>query len=93
MTALGARVALHYAVKLHVDKNNYGASWIIGLGGYQTGALWVMNPDGATGSDDNDAPLFVPGPLRGNLHLKAGSHWSISGKAKGFGLLLSEQLP
>jgi len=32
-----------YMAALHVDKNNVGLSWIIGLGQYQGGRLWIAD--------------------------------------------------
>ena len=31
---------------VHVDANNLGPSWIIGLGDYTGGELWLADPDG-----------------------------------------------
>jgi hypothetical protein len=33
----------NYNAKLHVDNHNHGSSWIIGLGPYEGGTLWIMD--------------------------------------------------
>ena len=54
----------NYASKLHVDANNQGTSWIIGLGPYGEGFLWLMNVGGEKLNQD-DVAITVTEPLRG----------------------------
>eukprot|EP00930_Biecheleria_cincta_P037597 TRINITY_DN25823_c0_g1_i1.p1 TRINITY_DN25823_c0_g1~~TRINITY_DN25823_c0_g1_i1.p1 ORF type:complete len:2603 (-),score=588.26 TRINITY_DN25823_c0_g1_i1:172-7914(-) len=56
---------MNYSAKLHVDKNNYGPSYIIGLGNYSKGQLWILDPDG---KED----FKVTTPLRGYPNIKVG---------------------
>ncbi|CAE8711077.1 unnamed protein product, partial [Polarella glacialis] len=61
----------NYSATLHVDKNNHGPSWIIGLGDYEGGQLWVMD-------DEGDVPVKITARLMGYKHLKVGQ--TIMGK-------------
>jgi hypothetical protein len=65
-----------------VDKNNYGPSWIIGLGPYTKGELWIM-------TDEGTVPMIVATTLRGYPLLQPGSvvmgkTFSINGEWKKF---------
>merc|ERR1711924_396327 len=55
-----------YSARLHVDGNNYGPSFIMAMGKYTGGELWIH--DEAAG----DYELEVKEPLRGYPHLKVG---------------------
>jgi len=62
----------NYPAKLHVDRNNHGPSYIIGLGNYTGGELWIMDqhdPFGEPGP--GDFQLTVEEPLRGWPELTA----------------------
>ena len=54
----------NYSAKLHVDANNCGIGWILGLGPYGLGGFWIMNPGGKKVNED-DVPMTVMEPLKG----------------------------
>merc|ERR1719174_1485220 len=56
----------NYAAKMHVDGNNHGPSYIIGLGEYTGGEVWVMD------EENGEVEMELPCGLRGYPHLKAG---------------------
>merc|ERR1712100_505961 len=35
----------NYAAKMHVDKGNEGTSYIVGLGDYENGGLWILDKE------------------------------------------------
>lgn len=54
----------NYAARLHVDRNNLGLSAIVGVGGYESGGLWIMNPGGEK-LQEGDLGMCVAEPLQG----------------------------
>eukprot|EP00439_Symbiodinium_sp_Y106_P086235 s163_g32.t1 len=59
----------NYNARLHVDKNNSGPSWIVALGEFSGGELWVYDPDVP---EKECVRLRLTAPLRGYAHLKVG---------------------
>lgn len=43
-SAGGDKANYNFSVRMHVDKNNHGPSYIIGLGDYAEGDLWIYDP-------------------------------------------------
>ncbi|CAK0814276.1 unnamed protein product, partial [Prorocentrum cordatum] len=56
----------NYNAKMHVDKNNHGPSYIIGLGSYTKGGLWIYDPNGT------DFQKVTVSKLPGYPHLREG---------------------
>eukprot|EP00929_Paragymnodinium_shiwhaense_P052124 TRINITY_DN26129_c0_g1_i1.p1 TRINITY_DN26129_c0_g1~~TRINITY_DN26129_c0_g1_i1.p1 ORF type:complete len:553 (-),score=119.97 TRINITY_DN26129_c0_g1_i1:97-1755(-) len=70
----------NYASRPHIDKNNLGTSFIVGLGDYTDGELWVHDDTGDTeftleGQDVNGY-YHVGRPLKGQL-LQIRDAWTI----------------
>ena len=42
------QLSYNYASRLHVDRNNVGSSYVIGLGNYVGGNIWVHDKEGDT---------------------------------------------
>ncbi|CAE7373665.1 Zdhhc9 [Symbiodinium microadriaticum] len=59
------QVNKNYAARPHVDKNNLGNSFIIGLGNYKGGELWAHD-------DEGDVPVDLTESIRSMLHYRAG---------------------
>ncbi|CAE7323490.1 Zdhhc9 [Symbiodinium natans] len=59
------QVNKNYAARPHVDKNNLGNSFIIGLGDYKGGDLWAHD-------DDGDVLLELSESIRSMHHYRAG---------------------
>lgn len=57
----------NYGARMHVDGNNHGYSYIIALGEYEGGDLWVYDPV------NGDTEMEVKDALRGYRELKVGS--------------------
>ncbi|CAE7031882.1 lkhA [Symbiodinium sp. CCMP2592] len=55
----------NYATKMHVDANNHGPSFIIGLGDYTGGEVWIYDENGTV-------EMELPCALRGWSHLRPG---------------------
>ena len=55
-----------YSAKLHVDGNNEGPSYIIGLGDYTGGELWIMDENG-------DHEAIVQNKMLGWKNLEVGT--------------------
>ncbi|CAE7938265.1 lkhA [Symbiodinium necroappetens] len=55
----------NYATKMHVDANNHGPSFIIGLGDYKGGEVWIYDENGTV-------EMELPCTLRGWSHLRPG---------------------
>merc|ERR1719271_1535675 len=59
------QVNVNYASRPHVDKNNLGESFIIGLGKYTGGSLWVHSDNGSKAhtldEDITGAPMYKKG--------------------------------
>merc|ERR1719353_2084059 len=59
------QVNVNYASRPHVDRNNLGESFIIGLGKYTGGSLWVHSDNGskahALDEDITGAPMYKKG--------------------------------
>lgn len=55
-----------YATKMHVDGNNHGPSFIIGLGDYTGGEVWILDENGTV-------EVEIPCTLRGWPHLRPGT--------------------
>ena len=52
---------VNYAANLHVDKNNYDFSYIVGLGEYTGGQLFIADPEGNdthAETDQNGTKIF-----------------------------------
>ena len=43
---LSAQVNCGISIPVHKDKNNHGETWLIGLGDYKGGRLWIESPCG-----------------------------------------------
>lgn len=56
-----------YATKMHVDGNNHGPSYIIGLGDYTGGEVWILDEENGT------VEVEIPCTLRGWPHLRPGT--------------------
>ena len=43
---MSAQLNASLSLPLHKDKNNFSRSWVIGLGSYEGGRLWIESPVG-----------------------------------------------
>lgn len=59
------QVNKNYAARPHVDKNNLGDSFIIGLGDYQGGSLWVQD-------DAGEAEITLEESVTSMYHYRSG---------------------
>eukprot|EP00434_Breviolum_minutum_P039609 symbB.v1.2.035177.t2/scaffold4679.1/size42772/5 len=57
----------NYATKMHVDGNNHGPSYIIGLGDYTGGEVWILDEENGT------VEVELPCTMRGWPHLRPGT--------------------
>jgi len=72
------QVNVNYASRPHVDRNNLGASYIIGLGKYTGGALWVHKDDGNKAHTLEDEVTLAPMYNKGDTYM--GSDTNIQGR-------------
>jgi hypothetical protein len=63
------QVNLNYASRAHVDRNNLGQSFIIGLGKYTGGALWLHQDDGNKPHTLDEDITLSPMYKKGDTHL------------------------